>query len=209
MGLGSFFTPDIGARDEYNQNKIKNGLFSRLFHSSRIGFIKKLSKELEKDIADLRNHVLDFNHKIQIVNRYMKSKDDADFHALKDCVKQIKKIVSDEFNLDKKEGKSVLNAIKSIDKVLSTETDTGISNDETEIRRELNELRIDIMNLRPLLENQLRYLTLSVNEQRKKIKDFLTDIREEAKIIGYEQKFLKELKNSIEKYEVDAVVAPD
>jgi len=210
MGIfGRIFTIDAGARDSYNQGKIKRGLFSKLFHSNRIAFIKKINKELQKDIADLREYVLDFNRKIQVVNKYMKSKTEADFVNLKKEIKEIKKIVSDQFALDKKEGKIVLKAIVSIDKALNREIETDISNDENEIRRELTELKIDIMNLEPIIEDQLRFLKLKPGEQRKQIKEFMHAIHEEAQVIGYEKKFLKELKNSIEKYEIDAVIAPE
>ena len=87
--------------------------------------------------------------------------------------------------------------------------DIKIENQEYQIHDELLELKKDIESLEPCLERQIKFFEQPLEDQIKNIKNLMFDIREEASIIGYEEKILKDLKKQIDIFEIEAIMAKD
>jgi len=212
--FGKLFALDFGGPRQlshkgFRQDHIRQGLYVKLFHSSRISFIKKINRELDNDISNLREHVLDFNRKIQLVHAFLTTKDIVHLKGIKDEVKDILKIVTKEYDLDKKEDKYVIKAVKSITKVLNQETNEKMWEEEKDIRLELNELRNDIEKLQPILERQITYLKKPISDQLHNLKQLFSDINDEARIIGYEENLLGKIKKLIDRLEIDAILVDE
>jgi len=212
--LGRFFTLQLGKpvtekKKTFNLEKIKKGLYKILFDDNRIGCIKGINKDIKNDIDNLRQHVLDFNKKIELVNTFLKSKDMKDLEKIKAELQKIQEIVNKEYDEDKQESLYVIKAIESINEVISSEKDLDIEDEEYNIRQDLKQLKKDIENLEPCLVRQLKFFEMPIEKQLKNIKSLLFDIKEEAAIIGYERSLLKDLNKQIDKFQIDAIMAPE
>jgi len=197
--LGRLFTIDIGGEETSNKK-------FRLFKDNKITYIKNLSRQVETEIEELKEYIHSFNNKVSLLKKYAHTGDEKHLKELRKLIRKIEKIVYTETSMDSKEGKLALKLERSIRHQLNKEKNKDFQNDEAEIRQELVELRIDSEELLPVLESQMKFFASPLKEQKKRIKELYSDIHKEADIIGYEKKYLKELKESIDKYEVDAVV---
>ncbi len=198
--------PDQG---RFDLNKIKDGLYKKLFDTSRIDSIKGINKRIDEDISNLRQHVLDFNRKVSLVDSFLKTGNIKDLEKLKQELQKIRKIVAREYDEDRKEDTYTLKALKSIKDIIAKEKDLGIEADEYGLLDRLKMLRKDVENLEPVLVRQLKFFEMPAEEQTKNIKSLLFDIKEEATIIGYEEKLTESLKKDINRCEIEAILAPD
>ena len=110
--------PPLIKKDAFRQDNINKGLYAKLFHSSRISFVKKLNSDFENDVNNLSEHVLDFNRKIQLMHKFLTTKKMVHLDGIRDELKSIYRITEKEENLDRKEDKYVIKTLKHIRKIL-------------------------------------------------------------------------------------------
>jgi len=194
---------------EFSLDSLKNGIYNKWFKTDRIRVIQGIHKELDEDIQLLKNHIHNFNLKLELVNKLVSTGQIEHLDAIKIELERIKKLISTEYDDDKKEDKYIIKALKSIDKAILAEKDMKLSGEEEEIEDELRELKVDVENMQPCLLRQMDFFKKPANVQEEEIKNLLFDIKEEAAIIGYERKVIKDLQKKIEQFELDAVIAPD
>jgi hypothetical protein len=204
-----FFAPDFTEHTDkstWSISSLKDGLYKKLFlDTDRINAIKGISRELDEDLMRLREHVLNFNQKMELVNEFLQSKSTNDLNRIKDEVKRIKKILRSEYDEDKREDTYVIKILRTLQNLMDTETNGTIADEESQIKSYIIELKDDIEKLEPCLVRQLTFFELSPSEQNAGIKNLLFDIREEAAIIGYEENLISQLKKEIDKFEIEAI----
>jgi hypothetical protein len=182
--------------------KYAHSLIQKLKQRISIGAVEKAEKDLHDDIQKLLEHFTYFEIKMVAVNRFLKSEQLHDIAHITYEIERIKEISKKEYDDDKQEEKYVIKALKSIEKSL----DAKVTEGGEDIRKDLLKLSEEVHNLQPVLERQIKFMQLPVSEQAKRVKDLLFDIHEEAVIIGAEKTLLKNLKNKIEKLEVQQVI---
>jgi hypothetical protein len=209
MGLfGRLFAFSFGEPEEEGKlAKLTQGLYKKLFlETDRIKAIKGISKELDSEIEVLKDHVLEFNKKMDMVKDILESKSATDVIRLQDEVKKIRKLIHLEEKDDRLEDRHVIRILSVIDNLIDNETDRIVLNEEEHIRDYLNELREDVEKLEPCLVHQLQHFDLSPLEQQKHLKDLMFSIQEEAAIIGYEESIISNLHKEIDKFEIEAIM---
>ena len=209
--LSRFFGFQPGGSDEpeFSFDRIKDGLYHKLLDRDRLDRMKGLSSELDSDIALLREHVLNFNNKIHLVERFLKSREVNDLSMLKKELGRMHAIISREYKEELSEERYVVKALESIHEVIMKEKDLHIEEGEYRIQEELKQLKEDIERLEPCIIRQLKFFEQPVEEQSRNLKSLMHDINEEAAIIGYEEELIKSLRRRIELFEVEAIVAKD
>lgn len=203
----------INFENEFDPTKpdkhIEGGLYKKLFHSSRDELIKKFNADIEKDMNDLKKHVQDFNNKLALVRQFLKTLKRKDLEMVKREAQSIERLVIDESRAEKEEKKFVMKAIYTIGDALEQEEVENIEDEERELYSDIRELKSDLENLEPCLVRQLDFLNMDEASQMKSLKNFLSDINEEAKIIGYEEDILKEIRKGIDKLQIESIIAED
>ena len=193
-------------KNQFHISKFTSGLVKKLFSKSRIDLINSIDNNLKKDIEDLKEHCLNFNKKIKLVNDFLKEKDFGSIDKIQNELKSIKKITKIEFSEDKEEDKFTIEAINSINKVIAKEKFEDFEDDEIEIRKGLMELKKDIEALESCLQKQLKFFKRPINVEIKTRKELLYEVNNEAKIIGLETKILNQIKKEIDEFEIETIM---
>jgi len=198
------FAPDLKGPYDIDNPKKKSSFFYRLMRgSSRL--VKTMDENLETDMKDLREYVLDFNKKVSFLNDYMQHR--TDLPRLTSEIKKINSHIVKEKAIEKNENRSVIQSIKSIDRILDKEPNIDLKLDEQDMRTDLTSISDILAELDPILAGEQRFLKLKLDEQREQFGDFVRLVHKEANIIDTEKQVMQELKHDIERFEVKEVMA--
>jgi hypothetical protein len=196
----------VNDEHKFHFSKFTQGLVQKLFSKSRIEQINSIDDNLKKDIENLKEHCLNFNKKIKLVNVFLKQKNFGSIDKIEEELKTIKKITKKEFNEDKNEDKFTIEAINTINKVISKEKFEDYEDNEIEIRKGLMELKKDIELLEKCLQKQLDFFKRPLNFQIKTVKELLYEVNNEARIIGLETKIIDQIKKEIDEFEIETIM---
>ncbi len=195
-------------RDSFSIKSIKHGLYKTLFNKSRISIVTGISKDLDEDMKNLKRYIKNFNRKIGIVNLIINSKDSRHIKSLKTELRKIKDILKEQYDEDKKEIRFTVQALDSIKYAIEDEDTRPVFEKEEELEEVLKDLRSDIERLEPILQRQIDFLKLPLDEQMAGLKRLFFDINDEAVIIGYEKDLVKKIKDNIDKFEIEVIENP-
>ncbi|MBT3408474.1 hypothetical protein HN415_07365, partial [Candidatus Woesearchaeota archaeon] len=106
----------------------------------------------------------------------------------------------------KNEDKFTIEAINTINKVISKEKFEDYEDNEIEIRKGLMELKKDIELLEKCLQKQLDFFKRPLNFQIKTVKELLYEVNNEARIIGLETKIIDQIKKEIDEFEIETIM---
>ncbi len=192
-------------RDRFSLKSIKHGLYKKLFNQSRMSTISGISRDLDQDMKNLKRYIGNFNRKIRIVNMILESRDRKHINTLKKELKKIKTILNEQYDEDKREVRFTVQALDSIKYAIEDEDTRPVFEREENLEEVLKDLRSDISRLQPILQRQMKFLKMPVEEQMANLKRLFFDINDEAVIIGYEKDIISKIKEGIDKFELEVI----
>ncbi len=183
----------------------KAGIIHKWFSSpTKLQLIMDLDEDLKQDLLAFRTIVLNYKKKIDLIHIFIQERSKKTLKKLREQMDLIKMMVEIDETKEKLEEKYTVKAIKTIEKIISSEDRYSLKNLEEEVKMNLNILKLDIEKLRPLFIQQLEFFHQSdeqIQNQPDNITVLLRAVKDEALLLGIEHGEIKTLMDDIKKLE--------
>ena len=202
------FDPAGEEEGQKSFSDMKDGLYRKLFvEKDKTKLIGKLGGDLNRDIRFLKEHVLNYNKKLESINSLMASKDSPNLKKLEEEIKKTLKLVKDEKGDEDKESSYVLKALEDI-RSLDEQVYPKVASEELQsIKDSINRLRADIESLEPCIAFQLSFLDKEPEAQLRSLDKLIAAVKKEGQVLGIEESMLSQLQEHIENLQVEMIMS--